>query len=136
MKLTFCVACGRDHDLNHHHLVPRAVGGSDDETNLITLCRECHGKAHSVEWALGHTELVKIGHAKAKEKRDKRAEARDRRFAERAMRFKIMEERRLAEQAERDALESLRREAFEAVSAHLMADEAAIARRLKCRPIV
>jgi hypothetical protein len=66
LKLTFCVACGRDHDLNHHHLVPRAAGGSDDESNLITLCRECHGKVHDVAYGLDHAELIRSGMAKAR----------------------------------------------------------------------
>jgi hypothetical protein len=66
MKLTFFVACGRTDDLNHHHLFPRSVGGLDDESNLITLCRECHGKMHGVEWKLGLGELIKKGHAAAK----------------------------------------------------------------------
>ncbi len=48
MRLDFCVACG-EHDpasLEHHHLVPRSVGGSDDDASLMTLCRACHGKMH------------------------------------------------------------------------------------------
>jgi hypothetical protein len=51
MRLDFCVACGeRDPaSLEHHHLVPRAVGGSDDNANLITLCHLCHGKAHGYQ---------------------------------------------------------------------------------------
>lgn len=51
MKLDFCVACDeRDPDkLEHHHLVPRSAGGSDDDTNLITLCHVCHGRAHGME---------------------------------------------------------------------------------------
>jgi hypothetical protein len=46
MKLGFCVACGSADDLQHHHLVTRAEGGSNDETNLITLCCGCHLKLH------------------------------------------------------------------------------------------
>jgi len=67
MRLAFCVACGeREADaLEHHHLVPRAAGGSDDEANLITLCHVCHGKAHGYERA--HVRrLTKIGLAAAK----------------------------------------------------------------------
>ena len=47
MKLTFCVACGSEDDLQHHHLVTRAEGGGDDELNLITLCCGCHLKLHA-----------------------------------------------------------------------------------------
>lgn len=51
MKLNYCVACAEDDPtkLEHHHLVPRSAGGSDHETNLITLCHVCHGKAHGFE---------------------------------------------------------------------------------------
>ena len=45
MKLTFCAACGSADDLQHHHLVTRA-GGGNDETNLITLCCDCHLNLH------------------------------------------------------------------------------------------
>lgn len=66
MRFDFCVACQSLSDLNHHHLMPPINGGSDDETNLITLCRPCHGKAHGVEWALGHAALIKAGQARAR----------------------------------------------------------------------
>jgi 5-methylcytosine-specific restriction endonuclease McrA len=41
MRLTFCVACGATADLQHHHLVSKLDGGSDDEHNLFTLCHGC-----------------------------------------------------------------------------------------------
>jgi HNH endonuclease len=44
MRLTFCAACGVTDDLQHHHLVTRSKGDSDDERNLITLCDPCHAK--------------------------------------------------------------------------------------------
>jgi hypothetical protein len=44
MKLTFCAACGSKDDLQHHHLVTRSEGDSDDERNLITLCDPCRAK--------------------------------------------------------------------------------------------
>jgi HNH endonuclease len=46
MRLTFCAACGSPEDLQHHRLIPRAEGGSDEERNLITLCFGCHLKLH------------------------------------------------------------------------------------------
>lgn len=50
MKMNFCVACGSwdSVKLEHHHLVPKTEGGTDDQTNLITLCPDCHGKIHGV----------------------------------------------------------------------------------------
>jgi hypothetical protein len=51
MKLSFCVACGVSDlvKLEHHHLIPRSKGGSDEDSNLITLCHACHGRAHGFE---------------------------------------------------------------------------------------
>jgi hypothetical protein len=68
MRLAFCAACGCDDAdaLEHHHLIPRSLGGSDDETNLITLCGVCHGKMHDVKRPKSLSELIKVGHAKAK----------------------------------------------------------------------
>lgn len=54
-----CQDCGNsvlswvhdDHEecprLHVHHIVPKSKGGSDDPTNLITLCESCHQKRHS-----------------------------------------------------------------------------------------
>ena len=52
MKYDHCVACGNKENLHHHHLVPKSRGGSNDETNLITLCDECHSKIHGVNNSL------------------------------------------------------------------------------------
>lgn len=29
-------------DLTVHHMIPRADGGHDDPSNLVSLCRTCH----------------------------------------------------------------------------------------------
>lgn len=62
MKLEFCVACNQNNSLVHHHLMPRSIGGTDDETNLITLCRDCHSRIHNrkQDWA-DSTTLIKKG---------------------------------------------------------------------------
>jgi ATP-dependent DNA helicase RecQ len=44
-----CQECSDQFDRNEldvHHLVPRAVGGTDDPSNLITLCDGCHARRH------------------------------------------------------------------------------------------
>jgi hypothetical protein len=51
---------------HHHHLVPRCRGGSDEETNLVTLCVECHGLLHGVEWQNNHAQLTRDGLQRAK----------------------------------------------------------------------
>ena len=33
-----------------HHIVPISVGGSDEKSNMINLCIDCHGKAHNAQF--------------------------------------------------------------------------------------
>lgn len=44
--LQTCVRCDKFYrarrDLSVHHITPRADGGTDDPSNLITLCHKCH----------------------------------------------------------------------------------------------
>ena len=37
-----CVRCGSDSDLTIDHITPRSRGGSDEESNLQTMCRSCN----------------------------------------------------------------------------------------------
>ena len=68
MKLDFCCACGcTDKSLEHHHLTPRSAGGSDDETNLITLCIDCHGAIHGM-LRKDISKLTRDGLAKARKR--------------------------------------------------------------------
>ena len=46
MVTNFCIICGEQEGLENHHLVPRSVGGLDEDTNMITLCRVHHGSMH------------------------------------------------------------------------------------------
>jgi 5-methylcytosine-specific restriction endonuclease McrA len=41
-----CQKCGTADKIRVHHLVPRVCGGTDELTNLATLCAGCHRKAH------------------------------------------------------------------------------------------
>ena len=42
-----CRRCGvDDRTLQAHHVVPRGSGGPDHPSNLLTLCRPCHGVMH------------------------------------------------------------------------------------------
>jgi Restriction endonuclease len=42
-----CQQCKKKNVALHvHHIVYRSNGGSDDESNLITLCEDCHHKLH------------------------------------------------------------------------------------------
>jgi 5-methylcytosine-specific restriction endonuclease McrA len=41
-----CTECGETTGLVVHHLVRPQDGGTDETSNLTTLCRICHGNAH------------------------------------------------------------------------------------------
>jgi 5-methylcytosine-specific restriction endonuclease McrA len=41
-----CILCGATRNLEVHHIVPRAEGGSNDLANLVTLCTACHDTTH------------------------------------------------------------------------------------------
>ncbi len=41
-----CQRCGTRRHLQAHHLTHPSQQGEDAETNLITLCSQCHGAAH------------------------------------------------------------------------------------------
>ena len=68
MKHDHCVACGTPDNLTQHHFVPRSLGGSDDDSNLLTLCGSCHAKAHGHNAAWRTSELTKAAmqHKQAK----------------------------------------------------------------------
>ena len=43
-----CQCCGKKNcRLEVHHIKFRSNGGTDDEENLITLCKECHDRVHA-----------------------------------------------------------------------------------------
>ena len=39
-----CVTCGTHKDLTVDHITPLAVGGTDDFSNLQTMCRPCNSR--------------------------------------------------------------------------------------------
>ena len=43
----YCKGKHKDNKLEVHHIVFRSHGGSDEESNLITLCHTCHKDLHS-----------------------------------------------------------------------------------------
>ncbi len=68
MKLRFCVICGTNKNIEHHHITPVCKGGDDHPHNFISLCVEHHGMIHSVRpgsWA-HRKKLQRIGIEKAK----------------------------------------------------------------------
>jgi uncharacterized protein YlaI len=60
-----CFECEKTEDLQEHHVVPKSRGG----TKTVTLCYECHMKAHGrTGKGLNHGRLTKEGLARAKAK--------------------------------------------------------------------
>lgn len=47
-----CKGKNKDSKLEVHHIIFRRNGGSDEESNLITLCKTCHDKLHRGEISL------------------------------------------------------------------------------------
>jgi 5-methylcytosine-specific restriction endonuclease McrA len=43
-----CQSCGTMNKLQVHHLEFRSRRGNDNESNLITLCVDCHRQAHGL----------------------------------------------------------------------------------------
>ena len=56
----YCKGKSKDNKLEVHHIIFRRNGGSDEETNLITLCAACHDKLHK-----GEIELKRKGKLKS-----------------------------------------------------------------------
>jgi HNH endonuclease len=76
MRLNFCALCGEKDQsaLEHHHFIPRVMGGSDDETNMFTVCGTCHGKIHDVPRPHRLSVLIKEAHKQRKEERQQKLE--------------------------------------------------------------
>lgn len=53
-----CKGKHKDSKLEVHHIVYRSQGGSDEESNLITLCETCHKKLHKGELRDFESKLV------------------------------------------------------------------------------
>lgn len=43
-----CWRCAHKRKLHRCHIIPRALGGSNDPSNLVLLCKQCHEEAPNV----------------------------------------------------------------------------------------
>ena len=69
MITDFCVICGKKDELHNHHIIPESMGGTDESTNLITLCDEHHEWIHQLRpgtWNK-HNKLISNSLKEAKE---------------------------------------------------------------------
>ena len=60
-----CSNCGSSDNIHLHHITPLAIGGTNEESNIVPLCEECHGKIHGMDLT-NHAELTKAGIERAK----------------------------------------------------------------------
>ena len=44
-----CRFCETEENLHTHHVIPRSVQGSDELSNLITVCQSCHNTIESTQ---------------------------------------------------------------------------------------
>ncbi len=58
-----CQSCGRRTVGQVHHIIPRRGGGSNDLSNLLTLCGKCHMLVSPVpDWVIVRVWRVPLGH--------------------------------------------------------------------------
>lgn len=57
----YCWNCGSPKELTRCHIVPHSLGGKDEPSNFVVLCRRCHEEAPNVEdprimwdWLIAH----------------------------------------------------------------------------------
>src|SRR5580704_14959852 len=126
MRLDFCALCGNKDTaaLEHHHFLPRVLGGADDDSNLLTLCGTCHGKAHGIIRPLHLGDLAKAGQLKAQERtadewrsiaRQKARQAKEAAAIARDRELEQAEAQSRAEAAARKEAAALRQEAVKLV---------------------
>ena len=42
-----CVNCGASEGIRYHHIVPLSAGGTNNPTNIVPLCEQCHLNLHA-----------------------------------------------------------------------------------------
>ena len=60
MKLDFCVICGINENLQHHHIIPISEGGDNHQHNFLTLCWEHHNFIHNIIKTRDKENFVKL----------------------------------------------------------------------------
>ncbi len=64
-----CQKCGIAPSTETHHKIPRRLGGTDDEKNLLAACSKCH---HVLDNEIARQERERIKARLAKKRRPKR----------------------------------------------------------------
>ena len=66
MKRRQCEACGSIGQTDGAHIKSKGSGGSDDDGNIIDLCRRCHSLQHFLGWDRFIRERERVEKALAK----------------------------------------------------------------------
>lgn len=45
-----CCNCGSEKNIEYHHIVPLINGGTNNLSNIVPICEECHNKAHDKKY--------------------------------------------------------------------------------------
>jgi len=61
MKTDNCAVCGTDKNIQHHHFLPKSLGGSDADANFISLCEYHHNQSHGIDKRINAKELTLKG---------------------------------------------------------------------------
>ena len=69
MIFDYCVVCGCSDAVHQHHFKPRALGGGDEEENMLTLCPTHHMQLHG--YMKGLITQKNIEEAKKKAEKEK-----------------------------------------------------------------
>jgi hypothetical protein len=68
VNIGFCINCHGKKNLQLHHIVPLAIGGTNTYENIVWVCGKCHSKIHNKSSLLEASRLIKEGIQRAKEK--------------------------------------------------------------------
>lgn len=63
-----CNYCDKTEGLEYHHIIPRSMGGTDEECNLLLVCNDHHAILHGMKARANISALTKEGLRKAKER--------------------------------------------------------------------
>ena len=54
-----CARCGRNENIEKHHIIPKSEGGSEDDKNKKELCLACHDFIHARRLLKSHLKIEK-----------------------------------------------------------------------------
>lgn len=54
-----CINCGSTKNTQYHHIVPLALGGTNNIKNIVPLCGDCYALVNNIDPALAKS--VKLG---------------------------------------------------------------------------